>query len=97
MQADVVAVNWRERMILVENACGVRIRSAAVSQLIGYTVPKTLAVLPNQGEGWRVIPALFARTGATAQAVLREHNGVHVDLPTLYDHLGERSDKLSGC
>ena len=68
-----------------------------VSHLIGYTVPKTLAALPNRREGWRVIPTLFARTGATAQAVLREHNGVHVDLPTLYDHLGERSDKLSGC
>jgi hypothetical protein len=68
-----------------------------VSQLIGYTVPKTLAALPNRREGWRVIPTLFARTGATAQAVLREHNGVHVDLPTLYDHLGERSDKPCGC
>jgi hypothetical protein len=61
-----------------------------IRQLIDHTMPKTIAALPNQGEGWRAIPALFASTGATlqAQALLREHKGVLVDLPTLYDDLG---------
>jgi hypothetical protein len=38
-----------------------------------------------------VVPALFARAGATPDAValLREHDGILVDLPTLYADLGE--------
>ena len=92
VQADVVAVNWRERVILVgECKWGTdQVNRQVVRQLLDHTVPKTIAALPKQGEGWRAIPALFARTGATAQAqaLLREHNGVLVDLPTLYDDLG---------
>jgi len=93
VQADVVAVNWRERVLLVgECKWGTdQVNHQTVRKLIEHTLPKTVAALPDQGQGWRAIPALFARTGATvqAQALLREHSGVLVDLPTLYDDLGE--------
>lgn len=58
--------------------------------LIAHTLPSTVTALPEQGEGWRAIPALFARSGATAdaQALLREHGGLLIDLPTLYADLG---------
>ena len=92
VQADVVAVNWRERAILVgECKWGTdQVSREIIRQLIDHTVPKTIAALPDQGAGWRVTPALFARMGATvqAQALLHEHEGVLVDLLTLYNDLG---------
>jgi hypothetical protein len=62
-----------------------------VRHLLDETIPKTVAALPAAGQGRRVLPALFTRSGATADApaVLQEHGGILVDLPTLYHDLGE--------
>lgn len=91
VQADVVAVSWRERAILIgECKWGTeRVNRQTVRQLLEHTLPKTVAALPDQGQGWRAIPALFARAGATsdAEALLREHGGLLIDLPTLYADL----------
>jgi uncharacterized protein len=92
VQADVVAVSWRERVVLVgECKWGTdRVNRQVVRQLIEQTLPNTISALPAQGQGWRAIPALFARAGATtdAQALLREHDGLLIDLPMLYADLG---------
>ncbi len=92
MQADVVAVSWRERVVLVgECEWGAdRVNRQVVRQLLEHTLPNTITALPDQGQGWRAIPTLFARAGATAdaQALLRDHGGLLIDLPTLYADLG---------
>lgn len=92
VQADVVAVSWRERVVLVgECKWGAdRVNRQIVRQLIEHTLPTTLTALPDQGQDWRAIPALFARSGATleAQALLRDHGGLPIDLPKLYADLG---------
>ncbi len=97
VQADVVAVNWRERVVLVgECKWGTdRVNRQVVRHLVEQTLPNTIAALPGHGEGWRVIPALFARAGATtdAQALLRDHGGLLIDLPTLYADLGQLPDE----
>ena len=91
-QADVVAVSWRERASLIgECKWGTeRVNRQTVRQLLEHTLPKTVAALPDQGQGWRAIPALFARAGATsdAEALLRERDGLLIDLPALYAELG---------
>lgn len=88
VQADVVAVSWRERVILIgECKWGTeRVNRQTVRQLLEHTLPKTVAALPDQGQGWRAIPALFTRAGAAsdAEALLHEHGGLLVDLPTLH-------------
>jgi AAA+ ATPase superfamily predicted ATPase len=92
VQADVVAVSWRERAMLVgECKWGADpVSRQTLRQLIEQTLPRTTAALPQGGAGWRVVPALFARAGVTpdAAALLREHDGILVDLPTLYTDLG---------
>lgn len=93
VQADVIAINWPAKQILIgECTWGADpVNRQTLRQLVEQTVPKTLATLPQGDEGWRVIPALFARAGATpdAAALLREQGGILVDLPTLYADLGE--------
>jgi hypothetical protein len=88
----VVAVSWRERAVLVgECTWGAEpANRQTLRQLIEQTLPRTAAALPQGGAGWRVVPALFARAGATpdAAALLRECDGILVDLPTLYTDLG---------
>ena len=91
VQADVVAVSWRERVMLVgECKWGAdAVTRQELRRLIEHTLPRTLAALPQRGEGWRTIPALFARAGATpdAETLLHEQGGLLVDLPTLYADL----------
>jgi uncharacterized protein len=92
VQADVVAMSWQERVVLVgECKWGAdRVNRQVVRQLLDQTIPNTVAALPGGGDGWHVIPALFARAGATAeaQALLGERGGLLVDLPMLYADLG---------
>lgn len=93
VQADVVAVSWRDRTILIgECKWGSDpVTRQTLRQLITHTVPQTVAALPDGGAGWRVVPAMFARSGVTpdAQALLDEHAGLLVDLPMLYADLAE--------
>lgn len=93
VQTDVVAISWRERTILVGECKWTldAVDRQVVRHLIEQTIPKTIASLPEAGVGWRVLPALFARSGATdeAKALLNAHGGMLIDLPTLYADLKE--------
>jgi len=93
VQADVVAINWPARAILI-GACtwGTdAVDRQTVRDLIERTMPLTLADLPDKGAGWQVTPALFARAGATSAArkTLTEAGGMVVDLPNLFADLAE--------
>lgn len=91
VQADVVAVSWRERVVLVGECKwgGAAVTRQELRTLFEHTLPHTLKALPQGGAGWRAIPALFARMGATPDAttLLREQSGLLIDLPTLYADL----------
>jgi uncharacterized protein len=93
VQADVVAISWAERAILIgECKWGdAAVDRQTVRDLLERTVPLTLADLPNGGTGWQVYPALFARAGATraAGAALEAAGGMLVDLARLYGDLAE--------
>lgn len=87
VQTDVVAISWRERAILIGECKWTTdpVDRQVVRRLLDQTLPKTLAALPEQGVGWRVLPAIFARTGATSEAaaLFQEHGGLLIDLATL--------------
>jgi hypothetical protein len=70
VQTDVVAVSWQERSILIGecNRGADAVNRQTVRHLLDQPIPKTVAALPEAGQGWRVIPALFARSGATPDA-----------------------------
>jgi uncharacterized protein len=93
VQADVVAINWPERAILIgECKWGdTAVDRQTVRDLLERTIPLTLADLPDKGEGWRVYPALFARAGATpaARKVLIAAGGTLIDLTTFFADLAE--------
>jgi uncharacterized protein len=93
VQTDIVGVSWRERAVLIgECKWGMdAVNRQTVRQLLEQTIPRTVAALPEGGAGWQVVPAIFARAGATAEArtLLTEHNGLLVDLATLYADLAE--------
>jgi hypothetical protein len=93
VQADEVAINWKERVILIgECKCSTEaLDRQTVRDLIERTVPLAVADLPGKGAGWQVTPALFACTGATPAAckTLEAAKGVVVDLPTLFADLAE--------
>jgi hypothetical protein len=93
VQADVVAINWAERAILIgECKWGAdAVNKQIVRDLLDRTVPLTVADLPEDGVGWKVTPALFARSGATppARKTLEEAGGMMVDLSTLIANLAE--------
>jgi uncharacterized protein len=93
VQADVVAIAWAARAILVgECKWGAdAVDRQTVRALLERTVPLTVADLPDRGAGWQVVPALFARTRATpaARAALEEAGGMLVDLAMLFDDLAE--------
>jgi hypothetical protein len=93
VQADVVAINWPARAILIgECKWGAdAVDRQTVRDLIERTAPLTLADLPDKGVGWQVYPALFARAGATpaARATLEAAGGFVVDLSTLFADLAE--------
>jgi hypothetical protein len=89
VQVDVVAINWRERQILlVESKWQAEpIRNRIVRDLIEVKTPKVLKILPEMGEGWQVHYAFFSRNGFTeaASALANEYDGQLVDLVRL-DH-----------
>ncbi|MDZ4718555.1 MAG: ATP-binding protein [Roseiflexaceae bacterium] len=93
VQTDVVAINWRERAVLIGECkwTAAPIDRQTVQRLIEHTLPRTVAALPEGGIGWRAFPALFARAGATkeAQALLYAQGGLLIDLATLYADLDE--------
>lgn len=93
VQADVVAISWSTRAILIgECKWGTDpVNKQTVRDLLDRTVPLTVAELPDEGAGWQVFPALFARAGATpaARKALADAGGMVVDLLTLFADLAE--------
>ena len=87
VQVDVVAVNWAERAILLgECKWGAdRLDRAVVRDLLESKTARVLKDLPDEGVGWRVHHAFFARAGFTeeARAVARMAGAQLVDLATL--------------
>ena len=70
VQVDVVAINWREKALLLGEAkWGTdAVGRDVVRELIEKKTPKVFKVLPDAGEGWTVYYAFFARAGFTDTA-----------------------------
>jgi len=99
-QVDVVGINWKARQILLgECKWGTdTVGRSVIRELIEAKTPKVLKVLPNQGEGWQVHYAFFARAGFT-EAAQREAASVKaqlVDLERLDKVLSKPEAKASG-
>ena len=87
VQANVVAVNWRTRDILL-GACDWSQVPVGEQTVIGLREDKTARLrrdLPDQGEGWTFHYAIFTRVGLTeaAQAELLRSGGLVVPLSHL--------------
>jgi hypothetical protein len=89
VQVDVVAINWREKQILLGESKWQPepIRNRIVRELIEVKTPKVLKILPEMGEDWQVHYAFFSRNGFTeaANSLANEHSAQLVDLERL-DH-----------
>jgi len=87
VQADVVAVNWRERAILIGECkwSTEQVDRQIVRELIEGKTPLVLRDLPDHGRDWIVTYACFARGGFTdaARQLMDAHQGVCVDLDML--------------
>ncbi len=86
-QVDVVAINWREKaMLLGECKWGTeRVGRGLIRELVEDKTPKVLAKLPHQGAEWTVHYAFFARAGFTeeARATAEQHQFSLVSLEQL--------------
>lgn len=87
VQANVVAVNWRTRDILL-GACDwsqVPVGEQIVTNLREEKTDRLRWDLPDQGGGWTFHYAIFTRTGLTeaAQAELLRSGGLVVPLSHL--------------
>jgi hypothetical protein len=92
VQLDVVAVNWREKAILLgECKWGVDAVGRSILRELLDKTPLVLQALPEGGAGWTAWRALFARAGFTeaAQADARAHEVTLVDLARLDEDLSE--------
>jgi AAA+ ATPase superfamily predicted ATPase len=82
-QVDVVAIRWDQKQILLgECKWGAgRVGRKVLTDLVA----KTSKVVPDQGEGWTIHYALFARSGFTDVAAARgeQAGALLVDLETL--------------
>jgi AAA+ ATPase superfamily predicted ATPase len=91
VQVDVVAINWREKQILLgECKWGQdHIDRQVIRELIEQKKPKVMAGLPDGGDGWRVHYVIFARGGATPAAFteFQKFGGIAVDLSRLESNL----------
>ncbi|HUV89627.1 MAG TPA: ATP-binding protein [Anaerolineae bacterium] len=85
VQVDVVALNWRERAVLLgECKWGTHpVGRDVVRELIEVKTPQVLAELPEGGAGWRAYHAFFARAGFTEAARAQAADARLVDLATL--------------
>lgn len=88
-QVDVAAINWREKAILLAEAKWQvdTVRRPVIRELIEQKSPKVLKTLPNDGEGWQVYYAFFARTGFTDAARTAATGTLLVDLRRLDEEL----------
>jgi uncharacterized protein len=93
VQVDVVALDWATHEILLgECKWGMdRIDRQVVRELVEKKTPLVLRDLPEDGKGWKVHYALFARRGFTpsAAAEMQRVQGMLVDLNTLEADLSQ--------
>jgi len=86
-QVDVVALNWRDRAILLgECKWGVEaVGRDTLRDLVESKSSTVLSLLPDAGEGWRVHYALFSRAGFTTatRSLAQTHGALLVDLERL--------------
>jgi hypothetical protein len=86
-QVDVVGVNWAEKAILLgECKWGAgAVGQNVVRELVEGKTPRVLKVLPDEGEGWIVHYAFFARAGFTdaARQEAKPQGALLVDLSDL--------------
>jgi hypothetical protein len=84
VQVDVVAANWRDKQLLLGEAKWQtdRVGRRLLRELVEDKSPRVLATLPDEGKGWDVHYAFFARAGFTeaAGAFAGEHAMRLVDL-----------------
>jgi AAA+ ATPase superfamily predicted ATPase len=96
VQVDVVAVDWREREILLaECKWGAdKAGRSVIRELVETKTPKVLKELPD-GEGWKVHYAFFARAGFTdaARAEAEAVGTLLVDLERLDADLRQALEK----
>jgi hypothetical protein len=92
-QVDVVAIQWMDKAILLGEAKWSRdpVGRDVIAKLIAQKTPRVLQALPDQGAGWHVHYAFFARAGFTeaAQAEAERADAILVDLKRLDRDLGE--------
>ncbi len=84
VQVDVVAINWRERALLLgECKWGTdAVGRDVIRELIEEKTPKVVQTLPETGKAWQVHYAFFARAGFTeaARSEAEAHGAMLVDL-----------------
>jgi len=93
VQVDVVAINWRERQLLLgECKWGdAPVGRRVLTELMANKTPKVLADLPDGGAGWTVHYALFARQAFTAatETLAADHGVLLLTLPQIEADLGD--------
>ena len=86
-QVDVAAINWRQRQLLLgECKWGTsRVGRDVVVELIEQKSPIVRRALPDEGAGWQIHYAFFARQGFTEAALAagQAHQAMMVDLARL--------------
>ncbi|MCI0393707.1 MAG: hypothetical protein L0332_08800 [Chloroflexi bacterium] len=91
VQVDVAAVNWRKRqLLLAECKWGVdAVGRDVVRELVERKMPIVLTALPDDGRGWEIHYAFFARKGFTDAALAegQKYSALLVDLAALDDGL----------
>ena len=91
VQVDVVAINWRERAILLgECKWGTdEVGRSVIRDLVDQKTSKVLDALAEEGTDWKVHYAFFARAGFTeaARQEAQAHHALLVDLAALDEGL----------
>jgi uncharacterized protein len=70
VQVAVVAIDWREKAVLLGETgwqTGM-VEPGVIRELVEQKTPKVLKALPDEGQGWQVHYAFFARAGFTEAA-----------------------------
>lgn len=84
VQANVVAVNWRAKKILIGECKwgGDPVARDVLRELLEKKGPLVLKDLPDEGSGWKAHYAVFSRTGCTpaTRTLAHEHQVLLIDL-----------------
>jgi AAA+ ATPase superfamily predicted ATPase len=75
-QVDVVAINWREKRLLLGEAKwrAEPVGSSVIQELVRKKTPKVLKALPDNGDGWTVDFLFFSKMGFNDGALEKAKN-----------------------